>query len=39
MAISADDKLAIFFLENRIWHVMQIISILPKETICMKCKF
>ena len=34
---SADDKQYFFviFLENRIWHFMQMISL---ETICMKCQ-
>ena len=52
-ADSADNELVIhvfflFFLENRIWHFMQIVSLgdnlhevldlfFPKETICMKC--
>ena len=30
-ADSAEDKLTIFFLENRIWHVMQIISCLKRQ--------
>ena len=40
-ANSVDDILMInflFFPENRIWYFMQIASIGPLQTICMKCQ-